>query len=243
MKRYIILVLSLLALSAVTYTIQVNVFHKPDDTFFYLLQDLAFVPMQILIVTLIVDRLLDRQAKKSLLQKLNMVIGVFFGEIGNDLIKLFSGITENFSGLSSELLVSAEWDDKKFNEKLKTLKEYPYVINITPASLDELKIYLISKRGDLMNLLENPNLLEHETFTDLLWAVFHLTDELLHRSDFSLLPESDFNHLKVDIIRAYRLIVVEWLAYMKHLKNDYPYLFSIAVRTNAFNPDSDIIVR
>ncbi len=243
MKRYIILVVSLLSLSAVIYIIQINIFHKQEDTFFYLLQDLAFVPMQILIVTLIVDRLLDRQAKKSLLQKLNMVIGVFFSEIGSDLIINFSGRTENFSGLSSELLVSSDWDDKKFNEKIKKLKEYPYIINLTTASLDELKNYLISKRGDLMNLLENPNLLEHETFTDLLWAVFHLTDELLHRTDFSILPESDLNHLKVDIVRAYRLIVVEWLAYMKHLKKDYPYLFSIAVRTNTFNPDSDIIVR
>jgi hypothetical protein len=199
--------------------------------------------MQILIVTLIVDRLLDRQAKKSLLQKLNMVIGVFFSEIGSGLIKLFSISTENFSMLSSELIVSSDWDEKKFNEKIKQLKEYPYKVDLDSASLDELKIFLISKRGDLMNLLENPNLLEHETFTDLLWAVFHLTDELLHRTDFSTIPESDLNHLKVDLIRAYRLIVIEWLAYMKHLKNDYPYLFSIAVRINTFNPDADIIVR
>jgi len=30
----------------------------------------------------------------------------------------------------------------------------------------------------LLGLLGNPNLLEHDSFTDLLWAVFHLMEEL-----------------------------------------------------------------
>ncbi len=33
---------------------------------------------------------------------------------------------------------------------------------------------------------------------------------------------SDLNHLKGDIARAYKLIVSEWLEYMKHLKANYP---------------------
>jgi hypothetical protein len=42
-------------------------------------------------------------------------------------------------------------------------------------------------------------------------------------------------HLNFDIKRAYILLVNEWLSYMKHLKEDYPYLYSLAVRTNPFN--------
>jgi hypothetical protein len=40
---------------------------------------------------------------------------------------------------------------------------------------------LLSKRDFLVALMENPNLLEHESFTDLLWAVFHLVEELAVR--------------------------------------------------------------
>jgi hypothetical protein len=29
---------------------------------------------------------------------------------------------------------------------------------------------------------------------------------------------------------------------MEHLKNDYPYLFSLAVRTNPFNPNATVEV-
>jgi len=40
------------------YREQIKIFHAPRDTFFYLFQDLAFVPIQVLLVTLIVDRVL-----------------------------------------------------------------------------------------------------------------------------------------------------------------------------------------
>lgn len=87
-----------------------------------------------------------------------------------------------------------------------------------------------------MSLLGNPNLLEHEAFTELLWAVFHLAEELGNRRDVSSLPQSDYDHLIGDIKRVYVLLGAEWLSYMRHLQENYPYLFSLAVRTNPFNP-------
>ena len=95
----------------------------------------------------------------------------------------------------------------------------------------------------MLNLLENPNLLEHESFTNLLWAVFHLTDELVHRSDLKKLPDSDYQHLAGDIKRAYHQLLIQWLDYMKHLKHDYPYLFSLAMRTNPFDANASIEVK
>jgi len=79
-------------------------------------------------------------------------------------------------------------------------------------------------------------LLEHETFTKLLWAVFHFSEELECRTDIKQLPETDLEHLAGDIKRVYSLLIVHWISYMKHLQEDYPYLFSLAVRTNPFNP-------
>jgi hypothetical protein len=105
-----------------------------------------------------------------------------------------------------------------------------------------LKDFLEKKKDGLLNMLANPNLLEHDAFTNLLWAVFHVADELAHRPDLNNLPKTDLDHLRGDIVRAYLLIVAEWAAYMKHLKKDYPYLFSLAVRTNPFNPEAEIIV-
>ena len=91
--------------------------------------------------------------------------------------------------------------------------------------------------------MENPNLLEHESFTNLLWSVFHLTEELIHRRNLKDLPESDYQHLAGDIKRVYHLLILEWLDYMKHLKNNYPYLFSLAIRTNPFDDNACVEVK
>lgn len=97
---------------------------------------------------------------------------------------------------------------------------------------------LVGKRNFLVNLFQNPNLLEHESFTDLLWAVFHVTEELESRVDVKKLSDADCKHIAGDIRRAYVLLISEWLNYMKHLRSDYPYLFSLAMRTNPFDPDA-----
>ena len=58
---------------------------------------------------------------------------------------------------------------------------------------------LLKKRDFLLRLLENPNLLEHDSFSSLLLAVFHLTEELAQRTDLSHLSRSDREHLAGDV--------------------------------------------
>lgn len=95
----------------------------------------------------------------------------------------------------------------------------------------------------MLRLLENPNLLEHEKFTELLRAVFHFTEELEERVDLNELPETDKMHLSGDIKRAYVHLVNQWIDYMKYLKDNYPYLFSLAIRINPFDKEASPIVR
>jgi hypothetical protein len=134
--------------------------------------------------------------------------------------------------------VGINWSAKDFSRALKHFKVYSYSVDSKRGDLEKLQTFLIEKRGFLLVLLENPNVLEHESFTDLLWAVFHLTEELANRKDVTQLPDSDYNHLSGDIKRAYVLLISAWLAYMGHLKTDYPYLFSLAIRTNPFDPQA-----
>jgi hypothetical protein len=53
---------------------------------------------------------------------------------------------------------------------------------------------------------------------------------------------SDIDPLDGDITRAFGYLSREWVFYMKHLKHDYPYLFSLAVRLNQMleNPDPQV---
>ncbi|MBN2041014.1 MAG: hypothetical protein JW864_13300 [Spirochaetes bacterium] len=239
---YLSIALGLILFSAISYFIQISIFHKTDDTFFYMLQDISFVPVQVLLVTLILDRVLKKREKQSLLNKLNMVIGVFFNDIGIDLLTICTVFFKDIDKLNEKLQITVKWGKKDFNNLRKEYSIHAEDLELDTGNLKSLQEFLNTKKDGLLTLLANPNLLEHDAFTNLLWAVFHLADELSHRKNFSDLPKTDLDHLKADMIRAYRLLVVEWLSYMKHLKNDYPYLFSIAVRTSPFNPDAKITV-
>jgi hypothetical protein len=110
------------------------------------------------------------------------------------------------------------------------------------VNLPELRDFLVGKRDFLLRLLENPNLLEHESFTDLLRAVFHLLEELGSRRELEGLPSTDLAHLAGDIRRVYGQLLDQWLSYMRHLSDNYPYLYSLAVRTNPLDETASPIV-
>jgi hypothetical protein len=140
------------------------------------------------------------------------------------------------------MLAANDWSTGFLLDTKKRLRAHEYRISADSAGLEELRGFLLRKRAFLMGLLENSNLLEHESFTDMLWAVCHLAEELSYREDLGRLPGSDTAHLAGDIRRAYSLLIVEWMDYAAHLKANYPFMFSLIVRINPYNKDSNPVV-
>jgi len=238
----ILLGLILVLVSAILYFIHYLIFKDAHHIFIYLLGDIAFLPIEVLFVTLIIDRVLNLREKKTMLEKLNMVIGAFFSEVGLKLIYLFEEFDLNVAEIKKDIAGIEKWKDKDFLRQSGSVDKYKCNINSKQSDLDGLKTFLSQRRSFLLRLLENPNLLEHESFTALLWAVFHLTEELEYRNSLKDLPDTDCDHLSGDIKRAYLLVIKEYLAYIRHLKTNYPYLFSLAARTNPFNDEASPIV-
>jgi hypothetical protein len=210
----------------------------PHHIFIYGLGDLAFLPVEVLLVTIIIHRLLSKREKRIRLEKLNMVIGAFFSEVGTKLLAYLSDLDPKLDEIRKGLIVTDDWSPQEFDSCCKRFKDYEYEIDAQEVNLENLKTFLVGERDFLLRLLENPNLLEHETFTDLLQAVFHLTEELTHREDVKQVSDKDLEHIAGDIKRVYSSLVYEWVAYMEHLKAEYPYLFSLAMRTNPFDQDA-----
>lgn len=233
----------LVALSALLYTLHFYIFQDAHHIWIYFLGDVAFIPVEVLLVTLIVHQMLDSRDTRKKLEKLNMVIGTFFSSVGSQLLVYLSDNDPNLEEIKKELVISDEWTDEEFISINNRLKSYDYKVNIGRINLPGMKAFLDDKEEFLLRLLENPTLLEHESFTRLLRAVFHLYEELQKREDFSRLPDSDIQHLSGDIQRVYGHLVLQWLDYMKYLKKDYPYLFSLAMRTNPFDEEASVIIR
>jgi len=242
-KWQILLGVSLVTLSAIFYLIHYFIFRDAHHIFIYMVSDIAFVFIEVLLVTMIIHEVLAVREKRILLEKLNIVIGSFFSQVGKDLLKLFATFDSQSERIRQSLVVTDEWSDKQFMDMSMRLKQYNHDIDITRNDLIGLKDLLVRERQFFLRLLENQNLLEHDTFTNLLMAVFHLTEELESRSDISRLVEADKKHIANDMKRAYSLLISEWLNYMKHLKENFPYLFSFAMRTNPFDLNATPEVR
>jgi len=242
LKTQFLLGLSLVIFSAILYFIHFLIFRDTYHIFIYLIGDLAFLPIEVLLVMVIIEKLLGEREKRSMLNKLNMVIGAFFSEVGGELLKRFFEFDKEIDNLMTKLTVSTNWTHQNFISLKRNLRKYEVNIKCREVDLADLRTFLITRRDFLLRLLENPNLLEHETFTELLWAVFHLTEELASRQNVKDLPDSDLDHISNDIKRAYIILIIEWLNYMEHLKNQYPFLFSYAVRTNPFDINARVEV-
>jgi len=237
MRRYsnlIILAVILIAISALLYFVHYLIFKDVHHIFIYMVGDLAFLPLEVFLVVVVIERVLASREKQAIMQKLNMVVGAFFSEVGNELLQKLLACFDKSGNISPHLAVKPSWTHADFNKAIAFARTIDGEVDFSGLDLDGLKKFLVQKRQFLLALLENPNLLEHERFTDLLWATFHLTEELESRESLTGLPQADIKHIAGDTQRVYRQLLVEWLFYVEHLKSKYPYLFSLVARTHPF---------
>ena len=235
--------LFLVATSVIIFSTKMLLLKNPENTIDYLFNSMGFLPISVLLVTVVLNRLLAIRSAQEKMQKLNMVIGTFFAEVGNHLLTVISDNDENSSVLRNKLIIGDDWGVERFRDASASIDSYSFSVNWDQMDFAELDRFLMQKRDFLLRLLENPVLLENQKFTELLRAVFHLNEELQRRPGFECLPESDCQHIGGDINRVYKELVSEWVRYMEYLKNSYPYMFSLALRTNPFDEEASAIVQ
>ncbi len=214
----------------------------------YILTHLGFIPVDILIVAFLLDEIIERKEKEAMLEKLDMLMSTFFSELGNDLIGQLSAVNK-YNADTQTLKSIKNWDEKDFDAKLDELKNasIDFQADIAPEEreefLENLRTLLVGKREFIINLINNPNLLEKEEFTGLINAILHLDEELEHRTDLALVNDADFGHLNGDMQRVYNKLVYEWVYYLRYLYKHHPYMIALIIRTNPFDEDADVYVK
>ncbi len=214
----------------------------------YIWTHLGFIPVDILIVAFLLDEIIERKEKEAMLEKLDMLMSTFFSELGNDLIGQLSAVNK-YNADTQTLKSIKNWDEKDFDAKLDELKNasIDFQANIAPEEreefLENLRTLLVGKREFIINLINNPNLLEKEEFTGLINAILHLDEELEHRTNLALVNDADFGHLNGDMQRVYNKLVYEWVYYLRYLYKHHPYMIALIIRTNPFDEDADVYVK
>ena len=229
----IVLAFVLLLLSTAFYFLHYLLFHDAHHIFIYLVGDVAFVFVEVLLVTMIIHHLLNEWEKRSKMQKLNMVIETFFSECGKPLLACLSDADRTVGSVRDAVVMDAT-HGPDFKAADKAVRSYNGDIDLARTNLEELETFLRGKREFLVGLLQNPNLLEHEDFTEALMAIFHITEELASR-DLDSLSEEDRAHTKIDLERAYGRLIRQWVSYMQYIQKNYPYFYKFAVATNPFD--------
>jgi hypothetical protein len=235
--------LALVTLALLLMTVHYLIFQDAHHLFIYFLGDLAFVPVEVLCITLIIESMLASREKQQRMEKLNMVIGIFFSRVGIPLLARLSKADTCTLPLRKEMSrTPAEWTPDRFRAAQASLAGWQCRVDPAVVDRDALRLFLSENEDFLLRIIENPTVFEHETFTDLILAVTHLAEELKAREDLKNLPPTDIAHLEGDMERVYTRLVPEWLKYMEYLKTHYPYLFSLAMRQNPFDPKASVVL-
>jgi hypothetical protein len=238
-----IVAVTLVALSLVMYGVHYLLFGDLHHIAIFFVGDLAFIPIEVLVVTLVIEQVLEARERRAKREKLTMLIGAFFSTLGTPLLRMLSAHDPGLSAIRRELVVHDSWSRSDFERVRECLRNHECVISDTGIDLHELQHLLVSQEEFLLRILENPMILEHESFTACIQAIFHLTEELRARPEKGALPATDVLHIAGDIRRVYSHLVIEWIDYMEYQKDHYPYLFSLAMRRNPFDDKADVIVR
>lgn len=238
----LIAAIGLVTLSLAMFTAHYLIFQDSHHILIFLAGDLAFIPIEVLVVTLIIDQMLESREKQRRMEKLNMVIGTFISTVGTPLLTQLARADTAISSVKDRLEIGADWQNEQLREVQECLTSHSCHVTLEQIDMDGLRDFLVGHEAFLLRLAENPMVFEHETFTDLIFAISHLTEELKARGDLAALPPSDRGHLARDIERVYTHLVPEWLKYMAYLKKNYPYLFSLAIRQNPFDASASVIV-
>ena len=194
------------------------------------------------VVANIVENLADRQARTRRAEKTNMLVGLFYSQLGTSLLAACSRLDPMREELARLIAGPGRDATPDPGTIAATLESRTYSLDCRELDLAALRDSLGQNLPFLTLLLQNPDLEEHSRFTDLLQALLHFWQELSHREQLCNLPTPDSAHLSGDLNRVYGLLVLEWVVYLGNLKSRYPYLYSLAVRTNPFDDSVSAVI-
>jgi putative nucleotidyltransferase with HDIG domain len=169
---------ALLLLSVLLYLLQWLLFSNPGVMTVWFLNEIAFLPVEVLIVYLVFQKVFENRERRDRLRKVNMLIGIFFSDLGACALEVFAGADPDVESIRASTLMRAGWGSEDFRNACSSIEPHPFRVDPDKIDLVAFRDTLSAKRDILVKLLENPSLLEHESFSESLLSVFHVIEEL-----------------------------------------------------------------
>lgn len=217
-KRRVIIIL--FVTSIVVYGLQMLIFKDPKTTGFYFLQDVAFMPLTIVIATVMIGAIFEEHDKKERIERTKMLTSAFFTEVGEELLQLLVEASDSYKQMTDL------FDDVPDEAELKMhIKDMKLHVKLTSERAIELRNTLDVHYMFITINASNPALLEHEKYTDMLWSIYHLRDELKMR-DLDRMTKEERKHLEIDATRVLNNLLINWVSHVRYVQKEYPYFYA-----------------
>lgn len=233
-KHTIVIGVFLIVLSLILHYAHYLIFRDAHHTLIFLFADIAFIPMEVFFTSIVLERLLERRDHEAIVEKLNMLIGLFFTELGTDILSLIVIGDGYLEDLRKDSTIQRNGETIAFDKLREDINSHHFNVDINKIDVKSLKDKLDSNKDLLVTLISNNNLHTNEKFTEMLMSLMHLKEELDSRYTTGI-NDYELVHLEKDISCCYGLLTYEWAEYMKYLSSNYPVLFSKALINNPFD--------
>jgi len=90
------------------------------------------------VIANVTEILLLKRETQSRLRKVNMVLGAFFSEVGNELLRLFSSNDQTIEAVRENLLVNPNWTEDRFSTALKIIEKHDLRVDIGQVNIETI---------------------------------------------------------------------------------------------------------
>lgn len=205
------LILLLLCASALLYAIHYLIFRDLHHLAIFGLHELAFVPLEVILVTLGLDQLVEKTHREEARSKVSIIETLYFNESGGTMLRYLTSFDPDAARLRELLQVTEDWHSSNFRQAIRQLKSYPFLLDLDRIDFFGLHYHLSQRHEYYRSMLENPALTQSEAFTEMIMKIYLLWEELDGRTNLYQLPEKDRNYLAELLHEIYRELTEYWL--------------------------------
>ena len=195
--------------------------------YFYL--HLSFLPIHALVLGVILDELIVHREKRQRHHRLNMFLGIFFRQMGIDIMLNMLLLADNRDELEQKMLVAKDWKARHFRRARQAVNNLRLDMRSDRGQLKTLFNLTAQREQEIITLTRNPMMLEFEALYRCLLSLFHLIEETHYRGQVMSMSENVVHHLADDVGKTLTLLASLWLSYLEHLKEEHPVLFGFQV--------------
>ncbi|GEM_PF-6447622 len=123
------------------YGVHFTIFGDAARTVSGIILSLAYVPLGVTYQILVLDKIIEVREKLRTIKKMNIILGSFYHEMRNDILKIIVASDENSKQLEVFSKISVSWQNCDFNELSESLIDYKCNLNIEEMKLDKMSTF------------------------------------------------------------------------------------------------------